>query len=440
MSDLHEKIQRLSYSIIMDRRYKYYDLLRKNLRLNNKEMRDLQNKYLSNLIQYAYNSTRYYRDLMNSHHIIPSEIRSKEDLLHFPILTKSIIRDNLDRIKSQDSFANTLKEVTSGGSTGNQALIYKSSYFEQYSRAAFLRNNLILNWHPHDKSVWIWGAPYEHEQIEKSVISRFGLFINRRCLLNAYKYSVDDFSVWIKRIKQFRPKIIYGYASILLEFSKYLIVNKIFLDSIQRVVSTTEKLTDRETIKKAFKCPVSDQYGSREILSIAIESDEGIQRVSDDTVVLNINNNGEIILTALQSLGFPLINYQIGDQGENVVIEHPDDSWPFSSFRLSIGRLTDNFLAIGDKKVSSSALGAYLSTFRLSILEQQIIQNNYKQFDINVVPDKQFNQSKYREILYHVLSEYFGFDVEFTINIVTCIPVETSGKRLMFKRTFNFTK
>jgi len=275
MSNPYELVQRFFYSLKKDRRYSYYDHLKSNLRLNRKEMIDLQNRSLSTLINYAYHSTSYYRALMDQNKISPSDIRTKEDLFSFPILTKSIIRENIDRIKSHDGYASTLNEVTSGGSTGNQARIYKSSYFEQFSRAAFLRNNLILDWYPQDKSVWIWGAPYEHEQLEKSLISRFGFFINRRCLLNAYNYSKDDFSIWVDKIEAFKPKILFGYASIILDFSKYLLTHNIWIDSIKRVVSTTEKLTDRETIKEAFRCSVSDMYGSREILSIAMESDVG---------------------------------------------------------------------------------------------------------------------------------------------------------------------
>lgn len=439
MKAIYNIFQRISYGARGDRRYSYFDALKRNINLSRSEMQQLQNTLLKLLIRHAYDHTSYYRGIMDSQSLKPEDMNDKNDLMKLPVLTKSIIRKNITQIKSKDNYSKNLIEVTSGGSTGNQALIYESPFYNQMSRAAFLRNNLLVDWQPADKSVWIWGAPYEHEELKGSLIKKAGIFMNRRLLLNAYKFSQDDFPYWVKKIEKFRPKILYGYASIILDFAEYLIRANINLISIKKVVSTTETLNGREIIEKAFNCKVHDQYGSREVLSIAIEPNDGVMRVSDDTVVLNINEQGEFLITALHSYGFPLINYKIGDCGKSIE-DSPNtatDALPFSGIKLTIGRITDNFLAPGNKVVSSSAIGAYLSTFRLPIQEHQIIQNDYDRFVVNFIPDNNFNLNAYQGTVTKVLTEYFSNDINIIYTSVDIIPKERSGKKLMFKRTFS---
>ncbi|MDX9703054.1 MAG: hypothetical protein RBU23_08435 [Candidatus Auribacterota bacterium] len=437
--DIYELIQRIAYTAINDNRYKYYDMFRKNLTLSREEMTALQNKLINKLIVHAYDHTSYYRNIMQSLELTPDDIRCKEDLKKLPVLTKSTARIHLEDIRSDDEFGKQVFILTSGGSTGNQAYIYQSHYFNRISKAAGMRNNLMVGWKPCDKSVWFWGAPYEHQKVEKSLKSKLGIIINRRLLFNAYNYSRDDFSIWADRIESFKPKIIYGYSTILLDFAKFMLKNNISFSGIRTVVSTTEALQDRSTIEKAFDCNVYDQYGCREINGIGIESPSGIMRIADDVVALNISDQGEFIITALHSFGFPLINYKLGDKGEAVSVTQlpSSDPYPFTTMNLKIGRTTDNFINRDNRSISSSALSTYMSTFGLNIIEQQIIQHDYTTFTINCVPDHAFNRKHYIESITKALEEYFGENLKLGFNSVEKIPVEKSGKKLMFKRTFN---
>ncbi|RJP56871.1 MAG: phenylacetate--CoA ligase family protein [Candidatus Auribacter fodinae] len=435
--NIFETIQNIAYQCIGDKRYSYYKRLKNNLSLSRDEMVSLQNRLIGKLIVHAYHHTRYYRELMDSLHLKPEDISCKEDLKKLPLLSKSTIRDNFNALKSDDRFGNKLFEMTSGGSTGNQAHICKSPYFNQYSKAALLRNNYITGWEPRDKSVWLWGAPYEHQKLEDSLVSRIGIIVNRRLLFNAYNYSPDDFPVWYEKILRFRPKIIFGYATIILDFAKYLKANNLLIPNISHVVSTTETLRERDLIAEVFKCPVYDFYGCREINGVGVEFPPGTMRIADDVVALNIYENGEFVITALHSYGFPLINYRLGDKGS--AIEEStlkNDSLPLSALTLTIGRTTDNFINSSGRYISSSALSTYISTFKINVGEQQIIQKNYKTFVIHYVPDEGFSEKKYSDVITKALEEYFGSPLDLTITRVDKIPLEKSGKKLMFKRMF----
>ena len=201
--NIYELTQRLAYRTIGDKRYSYFDLLKNNLCLSRDEMTALQNKLIQNLIIHAYDHSAYYRNVMDSLNLQPNDIASKKDLLKLPLLTKSLARTNLNEIRSNDKFGKQTFILTSGGSTGNQAYIYQSHYFNQFSKAAALRNNLLAGWEPCDKSVWFWGAPYEHQKVQNSTKSKLGILVNRRLLFNAYNYSNEDFSSWAEQIATF---------------------------------------------------------------------------------------------------------------------------------------------------------------------------------------------------------------------------------------------
>ena len=188
-----------------------------------------------------------------------------------------------------------------------------------------------------------------------------------------------------------------------------MLKNNITFSGIQSVISTTEALQDRETVAHAFACKVYDQYGCREINGIGIESPSGIMRIADDVVALNISEQGEFIITALHSYGFPLINYKLGDKGETInEVQLPhDDKLPFTAMQLTIGRTTDNFINRNKRSISSSALSTYMSTFGLNIIEQQIIQHSYTSFTINFVPDQSFINEHYTDAITKAIKRIF---------------------------------
>ncbi len=431
------KIQRMAYKLTGDKRYVYYEQLLENLKFNRNEMIVHQNKLVRKLVEYAYNESAYYRELMDSRKLKPNDFNCKEDLLLLPPLTKDCIQHNADKIKTKDIFGDTLEEVTSGGSTGNQVTIYKSKYFTEISRAASLRNNVLCGWLPEDKTVWIWGAPYEHQKLKSSFKSRVGILINRRLLINAYRYAKKDFKNWVEDIDSYGPKVIYGYASILLEFSKYLLSNQITLKTISKVVSTTESLKEREVIESAFDCEVYDQYGCREVLAIGIEVEKGCMVVADDVVSLSLDAGGNVLITALHSFGFPLINYQVGDVLQVEDNSGCGDDYPFSVIKVVIGRETDNFITESGVIVSSSALSVYISTFKLPFKEYQLIQLSYRLFELKYIPMKKIkDEDEIKVRMISILDEYFGPCVSLTVLKVKSMPVEKSGKKLLFKRMF----
>ena len=183
---IYEQIISAFYAVINgDNRYKYYKKLRSNLKLSRNEIIEKQKEDIQKLIYHAYHHTAYYKELMDLYGLTPNDINTKEDLMKLPPLTKQLIKNNIEKLTSDDGFSKNLIKFTSSGSTGEQGLIYRSRFSEDMSRASWLRNNSMIGWMPLDKTAWIWASPLEEKSFLRRIYVNSKTFLNRKIFLNS---------------------------------------------------------------------------------------------------------------------------------------------------------------------------------------------------------------------------------------------------------------
>jgi len=435
--NMYEMIQRMAYSL-KDDRYAWYDRLRSHASLSRTELLQLRDQYCRDLLFHAYDTVPFYHGRFRDCGIGRDDIVGVATLDLLPPLSKADLREHEGNIKSTDPVYRNMTRVTSGGSTGELSVTWRSRRYSAVSRGCAMRNWALVDWFPGDKALWFWGAPYEHEMAVAGVVSRCMVHIKRQCLLNTYSFNPSSFPEWFERASRFKPKVVYGYAKVLEVFAEYMCAENLRLPTVRVVVSSVEKLEARERIQQAFGAPVFDQYGCREILGIGIETAPHKMVIADDCVVIRTEKRVSEI-TALHSYGFPLINYQLGDvitiakQMEN----DEQGGLPFTIADLSIGRETDYFIAGDGSYVSASAMSVYVSQQGHSIAEQQFLQLSPSEFEIRYVPGDNLNEAHYQEDVCRILREYFGPGNQVRFLLMDYIPPEPSGKKLMFKRLFN---
>ncbi len=404
--------------------------------LSRKEMIDLQNSLIKKLISHAYHHTRYYKELMDSLNLKPNDISCKEDLKKLPQLTKSIIRQNTNNLISNDKYSKKLFKVATSGSTGTHTVIYKSHFYYQMNYAALLRCFMITGNKWRDRSVYFWSDPNKNCTVLKIWKNKVLSFLDRTIRFDTESYDENDFNDFFLRIRKFKPKMVFGKPTVILSFSKFLLVNSLKIDSVERIITTSSKLRDRNLIEEAFGASVYDLYSSAECYGIAIESEPNLMHVADDNVVLNINENGEFIITPLHSYGFPLINYRIGDFGTDLAKNTlPKSDLPFTEIRLIIGRTMDIFITSDGRCVSGGNIMDDVSKDDLEVEQQQFIQTDYEQFVINFVSELKPNE-KYEKSIRSKFKKQFGENITITFNQIDTIKPKNGGKVLCCKRTF----
>ena len=68
---------------------------------NSQDIRELQRKKLQSLLLHAYENVSYYRIIIDNYEINFSKIDALSELSRLPLLTKQIIKENLDELKSR---------------------------------------------------------------------------------------------------------------------------------------------------------------------------------------------------------------------------------------------------------------------------------------------------------------------------------------------------
>ncbi len=437
-------LQKIIYHLAFDKTLSYYySFFIKNLSMNRPQMEHLQNALVNRLVNHAYSCSPFYRSVMDNSGLTPEDIKCKDDLRKLPILTKSIMREHLGTIKTSGRFGKRLVKDTSSGSTGNQAILYKSPYYRYMSNAALLRCFYMTGWDRYDKSVWLWNNIYEEKKLHEKIAAKTGTIINRIMVIDTVTRQENSFYRYAKKIDRFAPGVIFGNARIILEFAKFMLDNSILFPSIRLVVTSVEQLDGRHLIAKAFNSPVFDLYSSRECYGIAVEIQQGIFATADDHVAINIYENNKVILTALHSYGFPLINYQIGDKAESLdtsqTLAPIISSLPFNTISLKIGRISEDFITKDGTRICASALMTNIASLELNAAEQQIVQTGYTDFTVNYVPCTDINP-EYEKIVLNILRKFTYNNCSVIFKKVNEIPPEKSGKKLLCKRTFDLEK
>jgi phenylacetate-CoA ligase len=126
----------------------------------------------------------------------------------------------------------------------------------------------------------------------------------------------DEAIQYLKRIDEFKPEIIHGYANSL-RFLAHFALEENIHPEVGVIQSACEILTPeaRKEIKEAFNCDVFNYYGSRELGSMAQDCKEhnGLHINSERYIIEE--EEGKLLFTDLLNYAMPLIRYENQDLG-----------------------------------------------------------------------------------------------------------------------------
>jgi len=284
-----------------------------------------QNQDLKALLQDAYKNSPYYRALFHEYNIKLSDIQAISDLDKLPLLTKDVIRQNRGIIKY--SHAGKLTQYQTGGSSGEPLQFYVSKARIAHDVAAKWRATKWWDVDIGDKELVIWGSNIEC--VKQSYIRKIRDSLLRTHLISAKDLDQNKMNQMIEYIHHNKPKMIFGYPSILSYLALYAKKeDKMCSDLGIKVVFVTSEVLDenqRDIIESVFGCPVANGYGGRDAGFIAHECPEGNMHITAEDIIVEILDEqgqavgagkpGEIVVTHLRSYGFPFIRYRTGDIG-----------------------------------------------------------------------------------------------------------------------------
>ena len=400
---------------------------------------DYQWERLRALLRSAYDNTTYYREVFEKLGLTPDSFKNPDDISKLPILTREITFERGADLMSRAYEPHEIMKFASGGTTGQQAFLYRDQESFNIKLALGWRHESWMGRRPCDKMAHIWPAVMDFH----ATVTRKAKFKDRY-LLRQIMYQSGSFNPQAMRtihedIIRFRPDYLKAFPSALTGLIDFCSEHDLQLPPVKGIMSTGEVLYDRQRqlFKDAFGASVYDMYGSRETGNTSCEcsAHNGRHIAMETSLVEFVDNNrsvdygqtGEILITDLTNFAFPLIRYRINDYG----IPQQAKCQCGRTLRLmssAVGRVQDDIYSTDGSRLSGLAFSVHLLTaFDRPIGQLQVIQKTLTDFLVRIKskpePTQQtmdFIRSQMRKIL--------GDSINIEIQIVDGIPPEKSGK------------
>lgn len=403
---------------------------------------DQQWSYLKNMLQHAYDSVPYYREIMDAHNLPPSMIRSMDDYCRLPELKREIIRERRSELISQKYEKSDLRMSSTGGTTSTPVAFYRDVPGTAMKIALQWRLNELSGYRLGDTALWMWGAQVDfaaQPSWKWSLLEKYGFgneFLPIRTL--------DDvtFAGFVREIRKTRPRIIYGFPNIVEQFAKYVLRNQCALPSPAAVICSAESLSlvARKNIETALGSPVHNHYGSRETGMVAIDlaGKAGmrfhgfgclvefipVQRTTDGWIA-------RLVLTDLLNRGMPFLRH---DTSDFVLVRDSDllKSSAFPTVDDVQGRFQDSIILPLGRIVPGTSITASLAQYLpdlATIRALQIVQEAIGHITLRYVAvgDKEIIAAELKDVerlLRGLIPDRFSLSFQ----RLDTIPVEASGK------------
>lgn len=423
--------------------YNYYKYLKKTEWWKKEELDDLQNMKFKKMIEHIYKTVPFYNRYFKENNLRLEDFKSVSNIQKLPIVTKTQIRQNLE------DFTSTINEdrlyLSTGGSTGEPFRFYMSKSAKEKGGAATLRGREYTGYVQGDKILKLWSSRFDLEDMKKLPALLVRKF-RRTKVVDVLKLDEETILNYIKLIKKYRPKVIFGYTNSFHTIASYILRNDIKSLNVPILINGAETLFPNwiENIEKAFGGSIYNHYATRESSLVSDECTEkngchismenGYIEIIKNTKPA-INEKGSITITDFNNFSMPLIRYEIGDIG---LISDEECSCGRAHTKLKNieGRISD-FITSRAGNVYSPLAFMWLfyqdpykydpHTF-LEIKNYQIIQESLDKLIINIVPTDEYSEKtelKIRENFNILIKD--EFDLE--IRLVNEIPLTKSGKR-----------
>jgi phenylacetate-CoA ligase len=360
---------------------------------------EIQEGKVRRILQHAYQTTPYYKELFDDAGFRVSDWRSGRPI-PVPVLTRDLLRSNVEKLRSRAFPAEALRGATTGGTTSAPVPIWRD--------IEALRDKTALQFHLNRRSgfdqgtrvLMIWGAERDLALNPSWKWKLYEQGLMRRYNAGAGQLSEQVLQSFAEKLSRHRPRIIFGYGATICRFAEYLRAKGEPFHKPSRLIVTAEPITpqDRETMENIFECPVTEHYGSRDIGMVAAQCDQGKRlhfhpaACYPELVYGGQTSEGpmyQLIVTDLLNSGMPMVRY---DTADCVLLDDSPcecGSW-FPSVKTILGRTVDNFPLPDGSVVTGISVTAAVARIRegfLQIRQIQLIQKDLTHLHVRYVAE-----------------------------------------------------
>jgi phenylacetate-CoA ligase len=399
---------------------------------------------LRSLLDHAVLHVPYYRRRFAEWGITPKAIKTFDDLKAIPRMDRSTVREHLPELLAENIPPSQTIQSRTGGTTGGPMVFYYDRRYHNLTKAAMLRAFSWAGLRVGTRHAMLWNNIPDLQR-ETKALSRIRNLVLNRCFLDGLDLSPEQVAKTAQIIRTFRPQVLYGYSSILSCLAQWVLENYPGQIRPNSVISTAEKLfpMQRRLIESAFGAPVFDMYGSREMMTLAMEcpahrglhvnTDLYLIEITRDGQPVKVGEEGEITVTSLYNRAMPFIRYRIGDVGRLLPDQCPcGRSQPL--LEITQGRVFDIVVLPSGRRLHGDFFYKLIyetllrdGEWRTMVMDFQVVQDQPDHLTITLVRGPGFHMED-ADLLLTRLRKAIGAEATISLRFADRIERSPSGK------------
>jgi phenylacetate-CoA ligase len=361
-------------------------------------------------------------------------------LRQMPVLSKAVLRKNVEQLKSKDLDRRKWFLMTSGGSTGEPVNVVQDLDSDAWIGAISLLFSRLVGREVGECEIMLWGSLRDITEGTEGWKARLLNRLMNTTFLNSFHMTQEGMREYIRVINTCKPRLITAYVETLYELARFSESQNLPITACAPIISSAGTLYPfmREKIERVFQACVYNRYGSRETGDVACERPgrDGlwvapwgnyIEIADADCCPVPDGEEGNILITCLGNYAMPLIRYQIGDRG----VLSPRRDGPFQKEQVLesvVGRTVDVIYNSKGEIVQDGYLLGLLD-FKDWIAKYQLVQKRLDCLEYRIVPaNDNYTQAELQDVA-EKARDLMGKDTEINFVFLDKIPdVGTSGK------------
>lgn len=382
------------------------------------------------ILRQAYRDTVYYRKLFDGIGFDPASDFSFDDFSRIPVLEREDMHREGKNLVSSSIADGILKRDATGGSTGTPAVIWMGPEEQGWRESSGEYFMQCLNLPIGSRIGGLWGHHLDPVASDSLRDRYYGFLTNSR-YFDCFRLSPEIFERYHRELEKWRPACIVAYASALGNMAEF-ILDRDYRPNYptQCLVTGAEKLLPRhrKLIETAFRRPVHERYGGRDIgyvgfqLSPERSYDFDIDWANTLLEPETGETESEMLITKLHADGMPMIRYRVGD-----VARFPQGSEPgHPTYILNeiIGRSIDRVWLPDGRWIHGIQFPHLLKDY--PVREFLLYQRQDFSVDLQLVPKPNFDEVSRRMIAETVQANLPGLLVN--IRLVEQVPRTKANK------------
>ncbi|AQT69454.1 Phenylacetate-coenzyme A ligase [Anaerohalosphaera lusitana] len=380
------------------------------------QINELQTSLMISLIENIFHNIPFYRSIMDSAGLTPSNFQTLQDIQKMPILNKDTVRNNLDAMINTAVSPAMLHKASTGGTSSHPLPVYRD-WRSIGNEHAFVRRQfdwagLKLN----DRCAYLTWRKVSSVNDKNSKYFAYDPAMHE-LILSTYHLSQETAEQYLHAICRFKVKALVGYPSAIYSLAKFL-GHTCRKAQLKAVLTSSEVLDDdiKAAIESRFGCPVFDFYGSAERTCYIHTCEKGSYHIIPEYGITELIPSSKpyeafykIVATGFWNNAMPFIRYDTQD-----MVSVSDNTCTcgrnYPVIDKIIGRESNTVTTRSGRKIGSTAMyrlckNACSQIAKLPVTDIGVRSTKDGSLTLEYVPADSFSPSDRRKIHNIVVTE-----------------------------------